>query len=277
MEYYKFLEDEYELQWFFDNVVKEPLPTEEYCFCIAARSKQLTPEEKIEYGLGRAEMLDTHVMNCRHFDYTRFKQEILKFEVNKDAILTNTRRHYPQKTLVCYFYINPCDSVKVLQSVKKSISDLEDDMTNAAIKLSADGIKDISDKIRHLFHKVYKVYPTCPGKKNYLDFDIDIAKEDRDRKSEILEVLKEKCNEAFDKGSYLLVDTNGGYHILVKKNKFKPMFNPKAWAKQMETAFENIHIDECIFNTNGFIPCPGTLQYGNVVRVVNKDDFDSND
>ena len=32
-------------------------------------------------------------------------------------------------------------------------------------------------------------------------------------------------------------------------------------------------IKELEYNTNAMIPCPGTFQYGNVVRVLNKDDF----
>ena len=32
-------------------------------------------------------------------------------------------------------------------------------------------------------------------------------------------------------------------------------------------------IGELEYNTNAMIPCPGTYQYGSVVRVLNKDDF----
>ena len=33
-------------------------------------------------------------------------------------------------------------------------------------------------------------------------------------------------------------------------------------------------IDELVYNMNAMIPCPGTYQYGNVVRVLNKKDFE---
>ena len=32
-------------------------------------------------------------------------------------------------------------------------------------------------------------------------------------------------------------------------------------------------IKELEYNTNAMIPCPGTFQYGNIVHVINKDDF----
>ena len=36
----------------------------------------------------------------------------------------------------------------------------------------------------------------------------------------------------------------------------------------------SFYIDELVYNINSMLPCVGTYQYGNVVRVLNKEDFD---
>ena len=85
----------------------------------------------------------------------------------------------------------------------------------------------------------------------------------------------------------MIIRTTGGYHSLVKKEALN--FNPNDFIqKVLETkvTFEDPIsgvqdvsypaselIDEFIKNDNGFIPLPGTLQYGNLVTIVNKKDF----
>ena len=50
-------------------------------------------------------------------------------------------------------------------------------------------------------------------------------------------------------------------------------FNPKKWCKEIEEEDKGFSIKEFVFNTNECVPCPGTLQYGKLVTVENKEDF----
>ena len=103
----------------------------------------------------------------------------------------------------------------------------------------------------------------------------------------------------FGKGSFVFVETNGGFHILLDKSKLKQ--NPNniintvlkhsfslsgEIGKKLNAnySFGNQLIDEFKYNNNKdkenrearncMLPTPGTYQYGNIVRVRNKEDFE---
>ncbi len=67
-------------------------------------------------------------------------------------------------------------------------------------------------------------------------------------------------------------------NVLAKKDK------PNLWSNWIQLKDKNdndklyytpsFYIDELVYNMNAMAPVPGTYQYGNVVRVLNKKDFD---
>lgn len=273
IETYRFLEDEKELKWFYDHAVFPLSKNEEYCFAMAARGKRLDPETRAKYDLGRAEMLNVQVVSPRREDalsFDLFKRGILRFEVNKEAFLTHSNLPYPEETLVCYFYINPCDSIKVMSSLNKKITDLNEEFVHSACNSSIGGIEDTIDKTKAMLHKVNRMYPTCPSHKHLLDFDMDL--EDTADREFVVQLLKQEFSQKFNKGRYFIVKTSGGFHILIFAEDLK--FNPNEFTARVEAMVGKEFCKEFVLNKNGFIPCPGTLQYGNLVRVLNKEDFD---
>ena len=94
-------------------------------------------------------------------------------------------------------------------------------------------------------------------------------------------------NEAFGKGNYVIVDTSGGYHILVKASAIKA--DPHNFCRDMQLVYqqamtygEEPYVDEkgnnkfeCVVNGSQIpgLPLPGTYQYGRQVTVLNKSDF----
>ena len=278
IEVYRYLEDEEELKWFFKHVVIPLKPYEEYCFCNAARAKKLTEEERLKYELGRAEMLDPENVTYKNFSYESFRRAILKYEVNKEARVTRSGLPYPDKTLVVYFYPNPCSTIKVMQSIKEHIASLDDEFVNSTIKQSKGGVDDTIMKVGHFLHKIKRLYPVYPSTTHYLDFDMDL--ENDTDKEKALSYLKDKFSHTFTKGNYFIIKTTGGYHILLKKEALSALnskgikFNPKKWCKEIEEEDKDFSLKEFVFNTNKCIPCPGTLQYGNLVTVENKEDFE---
>jgi hypothetical protein len=117
-----------------------------------------------------------------------------------------------------------------------------------------------------------------------------IANIDKDYELDIsyYELLKEKLNERFGKGNYVIVDTSGGYHVLVKTSAIKS--NPHDLCNEVQSIYfkgiyegEEPYLDEkgnckfeCIVNDSQIpgIPLPGTYQYGRPVTVLNKEDFE---
>ena len=94
-------------------------------------------------------------------------------------------------------------------------------------------------------------------------------------------------NEAFGKGNYVIVDTAGGYHILVRASAIKA--DPHNFCRDMQLVYqqamiygEEPYVDEkgnnkfeCVVNGSQIpgLPLPGTYQYGRQVTVLNKSDF----
>lgn len=89
-------------------------------------------------------------------------------------------------------------------------------------------------------------------------------------------------NKFYGKGNYVIVETSGGYHSLVKVEAMHS--NPNDFIKEVkEQTFshngESLKVDslckEIVLTKPGsqFLPLPGTLQYGHLVKVVNKLDF----
>ena len=102
--------------------------------------------------------------------------------------------------------------------------------------------------------------------------------------------LKAILMEMFGKGNFVIVDTSGGYHVLVKTSAIK--FNPHEFCFYTELMYkyaveesktEEPYLDEkgnckfeCVVNDSQIpgLPLPGTYQYGRPVTVLNKEDFE---
>lgn len=130
----------------------------------------------------------------------------------------------------------------------------------------------------------------------YLDFDIHVPSWFK-ANTEIMagmysyyDLMYDVFKKAFNKGNFVIIDTSGGYHVLVKTSSIKA--NPYDICKEVETIYKNIGLDlnkekpyldekgnckfECIVNDSQIpgIPLPGTFQYGRPVTVLNKEDFE---
>ena len=99
--------------------------------------------------------------------------------------------------------------------------------------------------------------------------------------------MKEELNKLYGLGNYIIIDTAGGYHILVKTCSIH--VNPHEFCKEMVRLYRigiaagcmpyfddrGVEKFECIVNDSQIpgIPMPGTYQYGRPVTILNKEDF----
>lgn len=119
------------------------------------------------------------------------------------------------------------------------------------------------------------------GTKYWADFDLDLNDEGKDfqHRENILYMWKKYCYKKLGKGNFVIVETSGGYHTLVRTDVIH--WNPEKFAQDfMETNYyvslpekNKDFIDELKYNNNAMIPMPGTWQFGHVVNVLNKEDF----
>lgn len=312
---YQMIADEDELHWFFDHVIMRPQVNESYSAVFVSRHKKLTKEEQEQFGLTRkeAEFLATQTFKMRNikdgsskddpelWTFEQFLQRVKRFNVDKGAYTTSKGLPIPQKTLAIIFYVNPGDDMKVCKKFVEEYNDVNEAISKAMLngKTTAENYQsyqwfgNAESNIKHL-------KANQKGSRYWMDFDIDVPKwfregtefENKHEYTEYIdyyERMKDVFDSHFKKGNYVIVDTSGGYHVLVKTNAIKS--NPHDICKEVESIYrsgvdvynEDEYVDdkgnikfECIVNDSQIpgLPLPGTYQYGRPVTVLNKEDFE---
>ena len=315
-EVYDIVADTAELKWFFDHVIQKPQINESYTAVLVSRHKKLTKEEQEDIGLTRkeAEFLAVETFRLAHFKdalyqnenswtFDSFLKHLRRLEVNKDAYTTSKGLPLPTKTLSTIFYVNPCDNIKVCREFFNQYLDVTQSISKAMLngKTTVDNLQsyqwfdNAESNLKHL-------RANQKGTRHYLDFDIDVPAWFKNTKDQDVYVppkathfiigyykqMIDYLNEAFGKGNYVIVDTAGGYHILVRASAIKA--DPHNFCRDMQLVYqqamtygEEPYVDEkgnnkfeCVVNGSQIpgLPLPGTYQYNKPVTVLNKEDFE---
>lgn len=299
-EMYKVVASEEELKWFFDHVIQKPQVNESYSMVFVCRHKKLTKEEKESLGMAsnETEFLATQTLRLAKFKekskidnesnwtFNKFLQYVKRFEVNKEAYLTTEGKPLPDKALVTIFYVNPCDDIKVARRLIQKLDETSDAIIKAMLngKTTEDNLQsyqaygNIESTVKHL-------KANCKGSNYWLDYDIDVPSWFKEKYYE--EMIK-IFNKWYGKGFYVVIETGGGYHVLVRAHRI--MFDPHKLCKDLSVVYEEglangeaPYLDdkgvckfECVVNDSQIpgLPLPGTYQYGRPVKVLNKEDFE---
>ena len=298
-EVYDIVSDTAELKWFFDHVIQKPQINESYTAVFVSRHKKLTKEEQEDIGLTRkeAEFLAVETFRLGHFKdalhqnennwtFDSFLKHLRRLEVNKDAYTTSKGLPLPTKTLSTIFYVNPCDNIKVCREFFNQYLDVTQAISKAMLngKTTVDNLQSYQwfDKaesnLKHL-------RANQKGTRYWLDFDIDVPAW---FKVSYYDQLKTLLTEAYGLKNYVIIDTSGGYHILVRTSAIKQ--NPRLFSNKVYDLYQagikagnEPYVDEkgnskfeCIVNDSQIpgLPLPGTYQYNRKVTVLNKEDFE---
>ena len=298
-EVYDVVADTAELKWFFDHVIQKPQINESYTAVFVSRHKKLTKEEQEDIGLTRkeAEFLAVETFRLTHFKdalyqnennwtFDSFLKHLRKLEVNKEAYTTAKGLPLPTKTLSTIFYVNPCDNTKVCREFINQYLDVTQSISKAMLngKTTVDNLQsyqwfdNAESNLKHL-------RANQKGTRYYLDFDIDVPAW---FKVSYYDQLKTLLTEAYGLKNYVIIDTSGGYHILVRTSAIKQ--NPRLFSNKVYDLYQagikagnEPYLDEkgvckfeCIVNDSQIpgLPLPGTYQYDRKVTVLNKEDFE---
>lgn len=300
---YNVIADLEELKWFFENVLAKPQMHESYSAVFCARYKKLTEQERTEVGISKreAEFLATQTFRVKKFHnaadfalddgwtFDNFIKRLRRFNTDKCAYLTTGGYPLPEKCLALIFYVNPCDEIKVADEVFEKLNNTK----TAIVKAMLNG-KSLDDNMQsyqafsNIESNVKHARAHCKGSVYWLDYDLDCPSWFKDPTSEFYNKMCDMLDRKFGTGNYLIVDTSGGYHILVRTKAIHD--NPRNfcndiygvyWKAISEDGYEPFINDkgedkfECIVNDSQIpgIPLPGTYQYGRAVRILNKADF----
>lgn len=285
---YHIVADEKEMEWFFNHIITPPRPEETYMICLSARSKKLTKEERKTFQLGRGEMMRTELIHRKggQWNFSIYKQAPYKYNCDENAMLTKAGVPYPEKCLVCYAYVNPSDELDCVHDTFQFFNSIEHELLESYKKGSKDGIDDHLEKLPKIFGHLRSCHATNISRRIWRDFDADVEPIEgmtkESAKKVVYTALVCSLNKFYGKGNYAIVDTAGGYHSLVKveamhsnPNDFIKDVQEQTFSSNGEPLKVGSLCKEIILTKAGsqFLPLPGTLQYGHLVKVVNKLDF----
>lgn len=307
-EMYNVIADLEELKWFFDNILTRPAMHESYAAVFCARYKKLTDEERAEVGISKrdAEFMATQTFRVRKFhsaldferddgwNFDNFIKHLRRFNVDKEAYLTSGGYPLPEKCLATIFYVNPCDEIKVADEVMRKLEETK----TAIVKAMLNG-KTLEDNMQsyqafsNIESNVKHARAHCKGSVYWLDFDIDVPAWFKDcpldivRSKQYYTAMLEAFDAEYGIGNYIVIDTSGGYHVLVRTKAIKA--DPHRFCQKILSIYKRGCLDgnpayrdikgvdkfECIVNDSQIpgIPLPGTYQYGRPVTILNKEDF----
>jgi len=281
-QYYQFIYDIDEISWFYKYAVPRVEEDKVLFWSLSARNKLLNEEERRHYLLGRSEMMKKTVIRKNGFSF--FMESLRSVECHKEGMLTKSRIPYPQKCLRLYWNLNATSVRKVIFEQQRLINEYNEEMIAAALKKSDDAIESAFHKMRRIFDATLSLYARASAERMWVDFEIDIEREDFDKDSykNYENLSRNFLTEKVGKKNFLIVTSPGGLHFPVKKSVLK--FNPQEITDKLsEIANEcGLSIKECIRNENEMIVLPGTYAYradGSLASpvVLNKDDFSPED
>ena len=300
---YEVIADEEELRWFFKNALQKPAVNEAYQAVLAARFKKLTDEERAEVGIAKneSEFLMTQTFRLKGFkraadldaddgwNFETFIKKLRRFNVDQQAYLTTGGYPLPEKCLTTLIYINPCDEIKVADEIMRTLEETKTAIVKAMLNgKTLDANLQSYQVFSNIDGKLKRARAHCKGSSYWLDFDLDCPEWFKSEENNYLTRTKALLDIAFGTGSYLIIDTSGGYHIMVRTKGLHT--NPRTFCVAINDMYlsaitaDNMppyvdakgnHKFECILNDCQIpgLPLPGTFQYGRPVRVINKEDF----
>jgi hypothetical protein len=249
-----FIHDEVELKKFFDIVLPPLSNTEVYFVSMSARNKQLTEEERRFYDLGRTEMFERKII--REKDWMKFLRTIRKFEMHEGGMTGRSGIPLPSKCLILYFNVNPCD---VVQAYKIFQNEMTENVYNLVSGRGSDPAF-----FKRMDRLMMNAIQKSKGEKHYIDIDLDLNKgRGLSFVQDFLDALKKEGVE------YFLVDTKGGFHVLLRKKSIHFNYNVliNEFQKRVEGKDE-LEVVEINPNRNGMIGLPGTLQADYPTRIL---------
>lgn len=178
--------------------------------------------------------------------------QVLRFLSNKERMLEKIEQlecpvgsykfkgaPIPQEGLALYMTPNPRDMRK---AAFKSIGKLAELLERG----------EHSNPHQEVMSEIHR---TC-GQKHFIDFDIDTK--DPEILSAAIKLVDGQCE---------LIETRGGFHLMIKTVDAKRGFSEKLWYKKL-TALSDVSADP-----NSMIPCIGTWQGGFVPKFVSPQQF----
>ena len=256
MIHYEFVWSEDEINRFSKEIWGEKDVGHAYFISLSARSKLLLPEEREIHKFPHSEMFNRSIIE--HPD--KLLQYVRRYECAEGSFLSLTGVPIPQKCIVVYANINPSNTVTALKQFQGVLQEYYVEITSNSLRGNEEKLNSTLDRLTKSHYILQDCYQKNPGRKNWVDVDCDTKEPD------ILNFLIFSFQE--HKVDYKVIETQGGYHILLRRDSLKYNYNTtidntKRRADEMGVIYGDIKN-----NNNLMCPLPGTIQNGFKVRFV---------
>ena len=230
---YQIITDENLLDEFISSFLKPCSPDETYYCCLFARSKYAKNED----GSNKFPHIKTDKNQLKRFLATpnTLKLKIKQLEVPFGAYITKDGEPMPQEALALYITPNRRSQKKAMFKLMKRLIDIQES-NGQGFNVNAEAISAVQKS---------------KSKTDWIDFDIDSKDIDISSIENVLPL-----------GTYKILETRGGYHIMIDRDKVKKSNAPKNWYIVLGQMFE---IDQ---SGDNMIPMVGTYQGGFTPKFI---------
>ena len=230
---YQIITDENLLDEFISSFLKPCSPDETYYCCLFARSKYAKNED----GSNKFPHIKTDKNQLKRFLATpnTLKLKIKQLEVPFGAYITKDGEPIPQEALALYITPNRRSQKKAMFKLMKRLIDIQE-CNGQGFNINAEAISAVQKS---------------KSKTDWVDFDIDSKDIDISSIENVLPL-----------GTYKILETRGGYHIMIDRDKVKKSNAPKNWYILLGQMFE---IDQ---SGDNMIPMVGTYQGGFTPKFI---------
>jgi hypothetical protein len=230
---YQIITDENLLDEFISSFLKPCSPDETYYCCLFARSKYAKNED----GSNKFPHIKTDKNQLKRFLATpnTLKIKIKQLEVPFGAYITKDGEPIPQEALALYITPNRRSQKKAMFKLMKRLIDIQE-CNGQGFNINAEAISAVQKS---------------KSKTDWIDFDIDSKDIDISSIENVLPL-----------GTYKILETRGGYHIMIDRDKVKKSNAPKNWYIVLGQMFE---IDQ---SGDNMIPMVGTYQGGFTPKFI---------
>jgi len=276
------------IKFYKEIVNKNPCgPFETDFFCVAARKKYMTEEQKRTVRLGDTCMLNKVIL--KRFDIPKFLSKLNQADACVPYYLDRGNNQIPSSCFVFYMNLNHTDVFKAMHEFRHLLADWDYDL-NTLLEFSNDNKRDnLGNQIKSIKDNLMKSFQN-PKNMNKRWFDIDcdfVITQDSERVLDAIMHIKKVLCDVTESEVYAIV-TQGGVHYVVLSDALSEyntrlalkiqnrceikdkVLTPASLKKLIirECLNKHIEIKEIDINQNSMVPMPGTMQNGHLVYLA---------
>lgn len=283
-EYDSLIWSEEQLFKFYDIFFSEPSPFKTDFFCLAARKKYMTEEEKRNTNLGDTCMMFKTIL--KNYDQKKFFSKIQQADASASFFTDRDGNYIPRHCITFYMNLNGTNVLKATKEFKDLLNLWDYDLATTVLFNNTEKKENLGRQLKTIQNNLLKSFQdpkNTEGK--WIDIDCDLGPID----VPVIEKYKETLLDFFGATDVYIIHTHGGCHIVFSKemisayNKsISEVYAPREVKNHVMTPdkilsfirkmiledFSEEIVKEVKFNQNLAVPVPGTLQGGFPVRFI---------